>query len=151
MPTRAPVPCRHSGCRSLASRGSYCTEHQADADARARAAKERRSAATREAKRLYDSPRWQRMRAAHLAAHPLCVECAADGALGADVHVDHIRPHDGNPALFFDPGNLQTLCVAHHSRKTAGEAAAFGGRGRGAKSLELPKPRTVPQSRKRPG
>jgi 5-methylcytosine-specific restriction endonuclease McrA len=27
---------------------------------------------------------------------------------------DHVIPHKGNRALFFDPRNLQTLCKEHH-------------------------------------
>jgi len=28
--------------------------------------------------------------------------------------VDHRTPHDGDPTLFWDPANLQSLCQAHH-------------------------------------
>jgi 5-methylcytosine-specific restriction endonuclease McrA len=27
---------------------------------------------------------------------------------------DHIVPHHGDPALFWDPGNVQTLCIPCH-------------------------------------
>ena len=35
--------------------------------------------------------------------------------------VDHIIPHRGDPVLFYDPDNLQCLCLVCHNRKTAGE------------------------------
>lgn len=28
--------------------------------------------------------------------------------------IDHIVPHKGDPELFFDPDNLQSLCKSHH-------------------------------------
>ncbi|WP_292326341.1 HNH endonuclease [Mesorhizobium sp.] len=31
----------------------------------------------------------------------------------ADI-VDHIKPHRGDAALFFEPSNLQSLCKYHH-------------------------------------
>jgi 5-methylcytosine-specific restriction endonuclease McrA len=43
-----------------------------------------------------------------------CRECGAAGRL----EVDHITPHRGDPALFFEINNLQTLCAPCHSRKT---------------------------------
>lgn len=30
--------------------------------------------------------------------------------------IDHITPHKGDEALFFDRGNLQGLCKHHHDR-----------------------------------
>ncbi len=35
--------------------------------------------------------------------------------------VDHIKPHNGDLALFWDESNWQSLCKACHSRKTMGE------------------------------
>lgn len=46
--------------------------------------------------------------------HPLCAFCMEmDIVTIADV-VDHVKPHKGDPVLFWDPGNLQSLCKAHH-------------------------------------
>jgi 5-methylcytosine-specific restriction enzyme A len=39
---------------------------------------------------------------------------------------DHITPHKGDPVLFWDPDNLQSLCAACHGRKTATEDGGFG-------------------------
>lgn len=65
---------------------------------------------------------WRAVRAEHLAAEPACREC---GAPGTDV--DHIVPRsrggsDGH-------ANLQTLCHACHSRKTATRDGGYGRRG----------------------
>ena len=35
--------------------------------------------------------------------------------------VDHVIPHRGNEALFWDESNWQSMCDACHSRKTATE------------------------------
>ena len=78
--------------------------------------------------------RWQKERAAFLEAHPWCeaclaervilargvaeviVECAERGiALPYGNVVDHVIPHRGDQALFWDQGNWQTLCATHHS------------------------------------
>ncbi|WP_220443877.1 HNH endonuclease [Pararhodobacter zhoushanensis] len=55
--------------------------------------------------------------------HPLTCDAIALKALGRsdlikgkapDMVVDHIRPHKGDAALFWGPGNLQCLCKACH-------------------------------------
>jgi 5-methylcytosine-specific restriction protein A len=46
-----------------------------------------------------------------------CVKCNAHGRL----EVDHVKPVRSHPELSFDLGNLQTLCTACHSSKTAKE------------------------------
>jgi hypothetical protein len=53
---------------------------------------------------------WQKLRARHLAANPLCVVC---GLMGRQV--DHIQTISDNPRRRLDPTNLQTLCDHHHS------------------------------------
>ena len=37
--------------------------------------------------------------------------------------VDHIRPHRGDPILFWDESNWQSLCKACHDKKTWNEDA----------------------------
>ena len=67
-------------------------------------------------KRLYDSPRWRKLRAFVLAEEPLCRLCAEMGRDTPANTVDHIQPHKNNPNLFFDRNNLQSLCASCHSR-----------------------------------
>lgn len=47
-----------------------------------------------------------------------CVQCKADGRLVLATVTDHIKPHRGDPALFWDLMNLQGLCARHHNAKT---------------------------------
>ncbi|MRG98858.1 HNH endonuclease [Xanthomonas sontii] len=69
-----------------------------------------------------NSTRWRRIRAAHLAGEPLCRQCALRGLVVAASDVDHIDGDDSNN----DAENLQSLCRACHSRKTATENGGFG-------------------------
>lgn len=72
---------------------------------------------------------WQRLRLRVLAdvgrdefrrGGPLCA-CGA-----AATEVDHVRPHRGDPDLFWDADNLQSLCKPCHSRKTVAEDGGLG-------------------------
>ena len=64
------------------------------------------------------SYRWQAARKQFLANRPLCVECQREGKLTPATIVDHIKPHRGDPALFWDEKNWQPLCKKCHDRKT---------------------------------
>lgn len=66
--------------------------------------------------------RWQRARATYLAAHPLCAMCSTDYAPVPATVVDHIKPHGGDDALFWDINNWQPLCKhCHDSEKQRSE------------------------------
>lgn len=58
---------------------------------------------------------WQQYRIRFLFAHPLCVYCEREGRTTAATVVDHIQPHQGNQALFWNPENHQGLCARCHS------------------------------------
>ncbi|WP_310622471.1 HNH endonuclease [Flexibacterium corallicola] len=91
--------------------------------------KDRRSAEAQSYRKLYKTARWKRERLAHLAEQPLCVFCLARGILNDGskdmfgspqenlkrryLVVDHITPHRGDVALFFDQPK-QTLCPDDH-------------------------------------
>jgi len=47
--------------------------------------------------------------------------CLDEGRARLATVVDHIRPHRGDAALFWDPSNWQPLCKEHHDRKTGNE------------------------------
>lgn len=72
--------------------------------------RDQRSAEAEAYRALYKDPRWLALRAEHLAAHPVCVTCEAAGRTTAATVVDHKTPHRGDERLFFDPGNVQSLC-----------------------------------------
>lgn len=64
---------------------------------------------------LYKTARWLKLRLIHLSAEPLCRMCRDEGRITPAKVVDHIKAHKGDPALFWDMGNLQALCAPHHN------------------------------------
>ena len=106
MPMKPKHPCKHPGCPSLTG-GQYCELHAALHTSDRPGAFERGY-----------SHRWQIVRKRFLARHPLCVECEQSGKLTPATVVDHIKPHRGYPALFWDEQNWQSLCKKCHDRKT---------------------------------
>ena len=86
----------------------------------------------------------QQARAAYLVKHPFCAYCLRDAGISyqqdavtiglacatkgigqphAQV-VDHIEPHRGDQALFWNKANWQALCSTHHSADKQREEAA---------------------------
>ena len=65
--------------------------------------------------------RWQKTRVIYLANHPLCVYCERAGRLTPATVVDHIIPHRGDMALFWDEDNWQALCKKCHDSAKARE------------------------------
>ena len=61
--------------------------------------------------------RWEHARKGFLAKHPLCVMCQEDGRITPATVVDHIVPHRGDMALFWDVSNWAPLCASHHSSR----------------------------------
>ena len=65
----------------------------------------------------YKTVRWQRLRWACLVRDLFTCQWPGCGRAEADTSqlvADHKRPHRGDPALFWDAGNLQCLCKPHH-------------------------------------
>ncbi|MCY1310866.1 hypothetical protein D9M68_764060 [compost metagenome] len=71
--------------------------------------------------------KWQMARERFLAKHPLCRKCSEQGRVVVATDVDHVIPHRGDQALFWDERNWQPLCHSCHSVKTQTEEA--GGQG----------------------
>lgn len=74
--------------------------------------------------RLYNLRAWRGgtkpgLRDRFLAANPLCMQCLQQGRTTPAVDVDHVQPHDGDPDRFWAWENLQGLCKACHTAKTA--------------------------------
>lgn len=116
MPSKPKHPCKHPGCSTLISTGSYCPAHLP------RGTRERRASAAR---RGYGKA-WQRESRRYLTDHPWCAECRRQGRQTPATEVDHITPHKGDRALFWDRENWQPLCHRCHSAKTAREDGGFG-------------------------
>lgn len=113
---KAMRPCARPGCSALTS-GTYCQAHRPKDGGR-------RSTAYRA---WYKSTRFRKARDQFMTANQFCARC---GAWATDL--DHIQPHKGDAALFWDPENWQALCASCHSRKTAAEDGGFGNAGSGA-------------------
>lgn len=121
MPLRPQRPCRGQGCRALHRNASgYCDTHAEQVKSYVKEKPRESSTA-----RGYGY-KWQQARAGFLAKHPLCIKCQARGLVVVATDVDHIEPHKGDMAVFWDRSNWQALCASCHSTKTAGEDGGFG-------------------------
>lgn len=100
MPWSAP---RHCPAGHPPFTGSACPQCQA----RRKAAADARRPSARA--RGYNT-RWDKARASFLLSHPRCVRCGAEATV-----VDHITPHRGDQALFWDCKNWQSMCGRCHS------------------------------------
>ena len=70
---------------------------------------------------------WRRVRAAVLAAEPLCRMCAADGRVTPATDLDHIVAFQGlHDPKRLDPANLRPLCRPCHMARTARQASGAG-------------------------
>ena len=67
-------------------------------------------------RRWYRTERWTRLRRAVMV--DAACQCAACGAVTLRIEVDHVVPHHGDPALFWNRANLQALCHDCHTNKT---------------------------------
>src|SRR3990170_3736360 len=119
MPQRILKACAIPGCPELVRDGRYCAGH-----ARVVGEEYERGRGS-SAEREYGS-RWRRLRAIYLRANPVCVD--PFGVHGAEVvaatEVDHRVPKSRGGTDAWE--NLQSLCKACHSRKTAQEDGRWG-------------------------
>lgn len=77
-----------------------------------------------EGRSWYKTAAWRRLRWQVLTeALFTCARCGVSlGHVTSGLVCDHIRPHKGDPALFWDRGNLQCLCKpCHDSAKQSEE------------------------------
>lgn len=103
--------CREAACGEFAVKRGYCREHWAERQAITHATNGRR---------LRETKRWRIVRNRVLQRDGyICRLCSRFGE-----YVDHINPAEEFPSLFWDEGNLQTLCASCHGKKTAAEVRA---------------------------
>lgn len=60
--------------------------------------------------------KWQQYRLEFLKLNPLCAYCQKDGVVTEATVVDHVVPHRGNDALFWNTKNHQALCKLCHDK-----------------------------------
>jgi len=85
-------------------------------------------------RKWYLTPAWRQIRARQLARQPWCVRCWAQGKQVRASVTDHVVPHRGDAAAFWDTGNLQSLCMSCHSadkqqREALGYSTSVGADG----------------------
>ena len=125
--------CKYPGCFNRVPYGTrFCAAHSEVGEKREIEAKAKRDAARLNrlgsaSERGY-SYRWRCVAKHFLQKHPICAECERRGVIRMATCVDHITPHRGDRALFWDSSNWQSLCQECHSRKTAAEDGGFGNR-----------------------
>lgn len=59
--------------------------------------------------------RWDKASAGFKRSHPLCLGCEAVGRVEATSITDHVIPHRGDMAIFWDSSKWQPACEWHHS------------------------------------
>ncbi|CUH68670.1 HNH endonuclease [Thalassovita gelatinovora] len=122
--------CCRPGCDDIAvAGGAHCPYHEDERKAKlsARRARAKLSSEAQAGALLYATKEWKTGRRVYLARNPLCVDCGELGLVVEATEVDHVKPHRGDRAKFFDRSNWQALCKPCHSRKTAREVLALGG------------------------
>ncbi|RYF05472.1 MAG: HNH endonuclease [Oxalobacteraceae bacterium] len=78
----------------------------------------------------YNTTRWRRLRWAQLVKdHFTCTRCGKLKGDTAKLVCDHVTPHRGSAELFWDEGNLTTLCKPCHDSAKQREEQAEGMRG----------------------
>ena len=122
MGKSAPRPCTYPGCGTL-SAGSRCARHK-------HTEKRQHDAKRGGANERGYNYRWQKESKYFLRLHPLCqCEACDEGRIrvrAASV-VDHKVPHRGDPVLFWNQTNWQSMAKECHDKKTARHDGGFGG------------------------
>lgn len=123
MPRKPKRPCSYPGCPKLVD-GQYCDEHKKLTDKQYN-----RYGRDEFTKNFYKTHEWLYVRKRQLEQQPFCEECLKEGKRVKAKMVDHIKPIKQGGEIFA-PSNLQSLCWACHSRKSAEEGSRWGTRGR---------------------
>ena len=58
--------------------------------------------------------RWDKASKSYLSRRMVCPACEKAGVLASSAVTDHIVPHKGDMALFWDRSNWQPCCRWHH-------------------------------------
>jgi 5-methylcytosine-specific restriction protein A len=107
MPQRPLQACAVPGCGVRVASGR-CAPHAVQLEHTRR---------NRDVRKWYYIAQWAHLRQQVLT--DAAFTCAQCGSVQGDLHVDHIVKHNGDPEVFWNRANLQTLCASCHQRKTA--------------------------------
>lgn len=110
MPAPALRYCAQPGCSERVT-GGRCKAHQ---PLRHREVDRKRGTSSQ---RGYDAG-WQKFRRMYLAAHPFCLDCAAEHSMSMATDIHHVHKLAAGGAKF-ELSNLMPLCAMHHSRRTS--------------------------------
>ena len=109
MPRKPKRGCQYGSCSKLAKDGSqYCEEHKRLMD-RQYNLYERSS----DYRKRY-GPKWHKIRANYVRAHPFCEQCYREGKMIPVEEVHHIIPLSQGGT--HDPENLMSLCRSCHNK-----------------------------------
>ena len=64
---------------------------------------------------FYSTAGWQALRGQQLRLEPTCRLCRQAGRVTPATVADHVEPHRGDRARFFDSNNLMSLCATCHN------------------------------------
>jgi 5-methylcytosine-specific restriction protein A len=104
MASAALRPCLEPRCPVLTDK-ARCPAH-------ARAKEQQRY--NSDTRKWYSTSAWQTLRQLVLGEQPVCADCKK----APSTEVDHIAPHRGDYAKFWNRAGLQGMCRACHGRKT---------------------------------
>jgi 5-methylcytosine-specific restriction enzyme A len=119
MPRAPRRPCTQPGCPYTTEKGGLCDLHRKEQVGRY---EQQRG---HSASRGYNE-KWRQAREAYLREHPLCAKCRENGRLEPATVGDHVKPHKGDPNLFWNRENWQPLCKRCHDAKTATHDGRWG-------------------------
>ena len=138
MPKAAKRMCAQPGCAAVVSEGQYCPWHYHLTQVMEMGNIKNNSKKFDRYKRGPAEPgnraRWRRARPPILLERPLCASCQAAGHTVSATVVDHVLPHGGDDAMFWDVSNWQPLCHDCFSSKMSRRNGISRGATGGAKS-----------------
>lgn len=93
---------------------------------------------------------WDKASRIYRKANPLCLGCQAMGRIEPATVVDHVEPHKGNQAKFWDESNWQPACNWHHSNVKQQLERLFEAGALGLGELRLDSPKALELARLTP-
>jgi len=133
MSLKPKKPCRNKMCKAITNNSNgFCDNCQPLVKQREKATRqEYNTRRDPQVKKWLNSARYRKARKYFLGRNPLCVRTSTPQRPVIATILDHITPHRGDYALFWDQSNWQALSKVAHDKKTSSEDGAFGNPKRG--------------------